>query len=317
MADKERIYTLQEILAAAEAGGYAVGAFSPRYTAMITPILKAGEKLQSPLLVQIAQPELNWYHITVEWFAEQFRAQMESVRPSVPVGLHLDHTRDFDVIAAAIACGFTSVMIDASALEFSANIAATREVVAYAHARGVSVEAELGRIGAADSIESDSDEELFTDPQEAQTFVEQTGVDALAVSVGTAHGVYRVRQPRIDIERLAAIRALTPVLLVLHGGSGTPAEMIQNAIRLPGGGVSKVNIATDLELALLAELGLDARISDSALRAMPADALACSSAAVQTVVEDKIRNFLCSAGQAPAALAFISGRQSLWRRSPE
>ena len=200
----------------------------------------------------------------------------------------------FDLIEAAVNQGFTSVMIDASALPLEQNIAVTREVVAFAHSRLVSVEAELGRIGSADLVETDTDEELFTDPQEAAYFVQQTGIDALAVSVGTAHGVYQVRQPKIDLERLKAIRLLTPTLLVLHGGSGTPIEMIQSAIRLEGGGVSKVNVATDLELALLASLGLKERMTDSALRAFPAGELDRGAHAVKQVVEDKIVHFLTS-----------------------
>src|SRR3712207_3339906 len=132
-------------------------------------------------------------------------------------------------------------MIDASELPLAENIARSREVAEYAHARGVSVEAELGRIGTTDYIETDDDVELYTDPDEAAEFVAATGVDALAVSVGTAHGAYLVRQPKVDIERLAAIRARTAAHLVLHGGSGVPPEMVAQAIGLAGGGVSKVN----------------------------------------------------------------------------
>src|SRR5690606_3247282 len=142
-------------------------------------------------------------------------------------------------IKAAIAAGFTSVMIDASEHPLEENIRRSKEVVEFAHEQGVSVEAELGRIGTSDFIETDSDVELYTVPEEAQYFVEATGADALAVSVGTAHGVYKVRQPNVDYDRLIAIRALTPVHLVLHGGSGVPAEMIARAITIPGGGVSK------------------------------------------------------------------------------
>jgi fructose-bisphosphate aldolase class II len=165
-----------------------------------------------------------------------------------------------------IEAGFTSVMIDASEQPLLENIARSREVVTYAHARGVSVEAELGRIGTTDRIETDDDVELYTDPDEAATFVAATGVDALAVSVGSAHGVYLVRQPKIDFERLHAIRARTSAHLMLHGGSGVPAEMIEQAIKLPGGGVSKVNIATDLEQAALAALG---RLTDELIAQDP------------------------------------------------
>jgi ketose-bisphosphate aldolase len=288
------LFTLKRLLRVAQRNGFAVGAFSPRYTPMIRPILLAGESTRSPLIVQVAQVELQWYQVSIEEFASQFWLQFEAVRPAVPVGLHLDHSSDYSLIEAAINQGFSSVMIDASALPLEQNIAITREVVAFAHSRQVSVEAELGRIGTTDFIETDTDEELYTDPQEAAYFVQQTGIDALAVSVGTAHGVYKVRQPKIDLERLKAIRLLTPALLVLHGGSGTPIDMIQNAIQLEGGGVSKVNIATDLELALLGSLGLKERTTDAALRTIPPEALDLGSQAVQRVVEEKIVHFLTS-----------------------
>lgn len=293
-----RLYTLKQILEKADGHGFAVGAFSARYTPFVTPILRAAEATRSPVIVQIAEIELQWYALTLAELAQQFRAQLDEVKPTVPVCLHLDHTQSFDVIMEAIALGFTSVMIDASAQDLAGNIATTRRVVEYAHAHGVSVEAELGRIGTTDYIETTNDEELYTDPDEAKTFVDQTQVDALAVSVGTAHGQYLVKQPTIDLPRLQAIRDRTPVHLVLHGGSGTPADQIHNAIRLPKGGISKVNIATDLELALLAELGRTERLTDAGLRALPAADIERGQRAVQAVVAEKIKNFLMSEGHA-------------------
>ena len=288
------LYSLKQLLPIAEQGGFAVGAFSPRFTALIGAVLQAAEATHSPVIVQVAQIELKWYQLTLEEFARQFWLQLEKLQPTVPVGLHLDHSSDFALIQAAVVNGFSSVMVDASGLPLEKNIAETRRVVEFAHARGVSVEAEVGRIGSADLVETESNEELYTDPEEAAYFVSQTGIDALAVSVGTAHGVYRVRQPRIDLERLKAIRALTPVPLVLHGGSGTPLAMIRSAIQLPNGGVSKVNIATDLELAFLQELGLTERMSEAALRVFPPEALERGVQAVRKVVEDKIVHFLGS-----------------------
>ncbi|HWQ11346.1 MAG TPA: class II fructose-bisphosphate aldolase [Roseiflexaceae bacterium] len=289
---------LKPALEAAERGGYALGAFSPRVTPMIPAVLRAGVRARSPLIVQISSGELRRYGLTPAAFAEAFFAAVHNERADVPLVLHLDHTKDLATIAAAIAAGFTSVMIDASEKPLMENIAITREVVAYAHARGVSVEAELGMIGTTDFVETEHDEELYTDPQEAERFVRETGVDALAVSVGTAHGVYMVRQPKVDYERLMAIRARTPVHLVLHGGSGVPAEMMAAAIRLPGGGVSKVNIATDLELALLGALGRQEHLTDAECRALSAEALARARAAVESTVLDKIEHFLGSAGRA-------------------
>jgi fructose-bisphosphate aldolase class II len=162
----------------------------------------------------------------------------------------------------------------------------------------VAVEAELGRIAAGDSVESDHGDEIFTDPQEAEVFVKQTGVDALAVSVGTAHGAYLVKQPRIELERLKAIRHATPVHLVLHGGSGTPQAMIRAAIQLPGGGVSKINIATDLEEALYHALGTNSRLTEVELNQLDSIDIDRGAQAVQKVVETKITDFLISKNRA-------------------
>jgi fructose-bisphosphate aldolase class II len=297
MIRSPHLVSLRELLPVAERGGYAVGAFSPRYTALIGAVLRAGQAARSPLIVQISQKELARYGITPAQFAGVFFERLTLDKITVPVALHLDHTKDFAIIAAAIAAGFSSVMIDASEQPLDENIARSRRVAEYAHGCGVAVEAELGRIGSADLVETDSDEELFTRPEEAQRFVEETGVDALAVSVGTAHGVYTVRQPRIDLERLRQIRARTPVPLVLHGGSGVPAEMMRAAIRLPGGGISKVNIATDLELAALAAVGREKYLLDAEMSALPVEQLAKAQAAVEQVVIEKIACFVGSLGK--------------------
>jgi ketose-bisphosphate aldolase len=305
MSDSERpanLLTLREVLPIAEQGGYALGSFSPRYTALIQPVLLAAERASSPLIVQISANELRRYGVTPGEFAGEFFEQLRALGVSVPVVLHLDHTKDTPSIAAAIDAGFTSVMIDASDLPLAENIARSREVAEYAHTRGVSVEAELGRIGTTDQIETDDDVELYTDPNEAATFVAATGVDALAVSVGTAHGVYLVRQPKIDFERLQAIRARTGVHVVLHGGSGVPAEMVRQAIQLPGGGASKVNIATDLELAALEALGRTERMANAEMNALPEVLRARARDAVAACVHDKISNYLGSAGRARTAV---------------
>ncbi|MCC6801236.1 MAG: class II fructose-bisphosphate aldolase [Anaerolineae bacterium] len=294
----ENLFNLNPVLSAAERGGYAVGSFSPRYTAMIKPVLQGAQALNSPLIVQISQKELTRHQIQPREFADEFYHQLKALAISVPVVLHLDHTKDFAVIQAAIEAGFTSVMIDASEKPFQENVDLSREVVDYAHPLGVSVEAELGRIGTTDFVETEHDEELYTVPEEAQLFVSQTGIDALAASVGTAHGVYRVRQPKVDLARLAAIRALTSVHLVLHGGSGVPGAMIAGAVAIAGGGVSKVNIATDLELAALATLGRDKFMTNAEMTALPKDTREQAQASVRGVVEDKILHFLNSAERA-------------------
>lgn len=298
MTHTRNLLNLKQMLTAALQVNCAVGSFAPRYTPAIAPVLRAGEKTNSPLIVQISQNEFGWYDISAAEFATEFFGQLQAQEITVPITLHLDHTRDFAVIHEAIAAGFTSVMIDASDKPLEENIAITKSVVEYAHAHGVSVEAELGRIGRAsdENIETENDEELYTDPREARYFVEQTGVDALAVSVGTVHGVYKVKQQTIDFERLRLIRAQTQIPLVLHGGSGVPVEMIQRAIRLEGGGVSKVNIATDLENAFLAAVGRDKRLSNAECKALPPELLTPALDAVEKTVVDKITRFLQSDG---------------------
>ena len=294
----ENLITLREILTEAERGQYAVGSFSPRCLPLIQPILRAAQDLASPVIVQISQIEFDRYKITAEEFAAKFYELLEAEKITVPVVLHLDHTWELAVIQEAIAAGFTSVMIDASKLPLEENIAATRSVVEYSLPHNVSVEAELGRIGTSDFIETDTDEELYTEPEEAQGFVKETGVDALAVSVGTSHGVYKVRQPKIDYARLDAIRQLTSVHLVLHGGSGVPASMLHQAIARPQGGISKVNIATDLELAFLEAVGSKERLTNQECMKLPSSVLVQGQAAVEAVVRSKMQDFVCSAGKA-------------------
>ncbi len=286
------------VLAVATRNGFAVGSFAPRYTSMIRPILRAGQKHSSPIIVQISQREMERYGITPSEFADAFKRAMDDEQPSVPVVLHLDHTFEIPVIEAAIGAGFTSVMMDGSAKPFEENVTISAEAAEVAHRRGVSIEAELGKIGTTDFVETDDDVELYTDPQEAADFVSRTGVDALAVSVGTAHGHYIVRQPKIDFERLRLIREATPVQLVLHGGSGVPAEMIQRAVSLPGGGISKVNIATDIEAGLLASIGRENRMSNRECSELPPEKRRVAEQAVEDVVAEKIETYLLSAGKA-------------------
>jgi|SRR5690625_2332718 len=290
--------TLKKALEQAEKNQYALGSFAPRYTDMIPPILRAGEKTNSPVIVQISQKELERYGITPEEFGEAFYDALQEEQITIPTVLHLDHTKDLSVIKRAIEANFTSVMIDASEFPFEKNTAISAEASAYAHSKDVSVEAELGRIGTTDFVETDSDEELYTDPNEAKEFVNRTKIDALAVSVGTAHGVYKVKSPTVDIDRLKAIRSKTPVHLVLHGGSGVPADLIQETMKISEGGVSKVNIATDLELSLLAALGREERMTNEECLALPEAEKKKGQDAVEQTVIDKIENFLLSANKA-------------------
>lgn len=289
---------LDAVLAPAQKGGFAVGSFSSRYIRMIPSIIRAAQQTESPAIVQVSEKEIYRHALDLNEFAQMFYRTMAQEQVDIPVALHLDHTKDLAIIRQAVEVGFTSVMIDASEHPFEKNAEITRQVVSYAHQRGVCVEAELGKIGTTDFAETDHNEERFTDPEEAAEFCRITGVDALAVSVGTAHGPYTTTKPTIAYERLRAINALTDTPLVLHGASGVPSEMVVQAARLETGGVCKVNIATDLEMAMMAVLGRSGHMKNQELEAYSEALLKEADQAVQALVEEKIRNYLCSAGQA-------------------
>ena len=167
--------------------------------------------------------------------------------------IHLDHGRSLEEVMKAIYAGFTSVMIDASSHPFEQNIALTKKIVEIAHTINVSVEAELGTIGVAEgSGEGGSNEILYTDPQQAETFVRETGTDTLAVAIGTSHGLYpKGKQPKLDIERLQQIRKVVDIPLVLHGGSGNKDSEVAESIRY---GVGKINISSDMKKAFFVAL---------------------------------------------------------------
>ena len=293
-----KVENLTTMLENAAKGRYAVGSFSARYTKLIRPIVQAAMNTNSPAIVQLSEKEVVRHKVGVKEFADEFYRVVKELNPQVPLALHLDHTKTLDVIREAMDAGFTSVMIDASEKEYEENAAVTKEVVAMAHPRRITVEAELGKIGTTDFVETDTDEELYTDPEEAARFCEEIGVDCLAVSVGTAHGVYTVRQPKVDYERLEAINQLTKTPLVLHGGSGVPSEMVTKAAQIQGGGVCKVNIATDLELAMLAVVGREGHLTEAELNSYSEEMIEKSQEAVRLLVEDKIKNYLGSENKA-------------------
>ena len=292
------VQNLTKLLEDATKNRYAVGSFSARYTKLIKPIIQAAVNTNSPAIVQLSEKEVIRHKVGVKEFADEFYRVVKELDPKVPLALHLDHTKTLDVIREAMDAGFTSVMIDASEMDYADNVAVTKEVVAMAHPRNITVEAELGKIGTTDFVETDHDEELYTDPKEAKSFCEETNVDCLAVSVGTAHGVYTVRQPKVDYARLEEINKLTKTPLVLHGGSGVPSEMVTKAAQMPTGGVSKVNIATDLELAMLAVVGKEGHLTEAELNSYSDEMIEKSQEAVRLLVEDKIKNYLGSANKA-------------------
>lgn len=236
-----------ELLKRADAVGYALGAFNCNNMEIVQAIISAAEAEHSPVIIQASQGAIRYAGL------EYITAMVREVALSttVPVVLHLDHGTDFDQVMKCIRSGFTSVMIDGSHLPLEENIKLTRKVVEVAHAVGVSVEGELGRLGGTeDEIQVAERDAFFTDPEEAVIFVRETGVDALAPSIGTAHGRYRGK-PNLDFDRLKKIKELVGIPLVLHGSSGVPAEDIKKAISL---GVRKVNIDTDIREAFVQEI---------------------------------------------------------------
>jgi fructose-bisphosphate aldolase class II len=277
--------TLREVLAAAEAGGYAVGAFNTNNLEIIQAIVEAAEAERAPVILQASQGALKY--AGVNYISAMVRAAAEIT--SVPLVLHLDHGTSFAQTMLCLRHGFTSVMFDGSGHALAENIAATRRVVEVAQAMGASVEGELGKIGGTeDDLSVDERDALLTDPQEARRFVEETGVDALAVAIGTAHGPYK-GVPRLDFERLAAIERLTAVPLVLHGASGVPDEQIRRAVAL---GVRKINIDTDLRQAFTG--GVRQALHSSGNEYDPRKILGPAKEAMKTVVREKIRLFGCS-----------------------
>jgi fructose-bisphosphate aldolase class II len=229
---------MKEILVPARAGKYAVGAFEFWSFDSAQAVVSAAEAAGMPVILQAGVLETQ-YAGGLDILSLIARRVAEKAK--IPIALHLDHAETIGLIREAIDAGFTSVMIDTSALPFEENVAVTQEVAALAKPKGVTVEAELGRLATTEGAAADA-EEAQTDPEEARIFVERTGIDALAVAIGTAHGAYRF-PPKINIPRLKEIAAVVAIPLVLHGGSGTPEDAVTGAIQ---NGIAKINICTDL-----------------------------------------------------------------------
>lgn len=238
--------TLKDVLPQARARRYAVPAFDCMEDVMIRTILDTAEQERAPVILMALEHDLQGRG--VHYISGLVHAVADAY--SIPIVLHLDHAEQLDSIRKAIDHGFTSVMFDGSQLPFAENVDRSREVVEHAHRHGIPVEAELGCVAGKDIYGSDypgAGKSLLTEPGEVVEFVARTGVDALAVSIGTSHGVY-VAKPNLDIERLQAIEAVSAVPLVMHGGSGTPEDQVQNAIRH---GITKLNVYADSRVAML------------------------------------------------------------------
>lgn len=234
------IATLNDVLKDAQAGKYAVGLFNTTDTDMLEAAIGAAEELRAPIIIGTAEVLLPYGDLAL--IAPSIVEAAK--RATVPVVVHYDHGLTFDRTMEALKLGFSSVMFDASTKDSAANLAETAEVVKIAHSFGATVEGEIGHVGQA-SNGDESLEDMYTTPEEADAFIKATGVDALAIAIGSAHGVYKTK-PRLNLERLKEIRAKVDAPLVLHGGSGLSDDDFRNTIRE---GIAKVNIFTDLLLA--------------------------------------------------------------------
>ncbi len=265
------LITSKEIFKKAYRGGYAIGAFNVNNMEIIQGIVEAAKEEKSPVILQVSGGALKYANPI--YLKKLVEAAIEDT--DLPIVLHLDHGANFDICKKCVDLGFTSVMIDGSKYPFEENIRVTKKVVEYAHSKGVVVEAELGKLaGVEDAVKVNKKEATYTDPDEAVEFVERTGIDSLAVAIGTSHGAYKFKgTPSLDFERLEIItKKLDGFPLVLHGAStvmpefvakcnefggklpgaqGVPEDMLRRAATL---GVCKINVDTDLRLAMTATI---------------------------------------------------------------
>lgn len=265
------LVTGNEILKKAHKEYYGVGAFNFVNYEMLSAIFEAANEANSPIIVQASEGAIKYLGIDMAVGMVKILSQKY---PHIPVALHLDHGTTFESCKAAVDAGFTSVMIDASHHPFEENLSETSKVVEMAHAKGVSVEAELGRLmGIEDNISVSEKDAVLVNPKEAEQFVKESKVDFLAPAIGTSHGAFKFKgEPKLDFERLQEVKRLTNIPLVLHGASaipdyvkdsflasggdlkgskGVPFSFLQEAIK---GGINKVNTDTDLRIAFIAEV---------------------------------------------------------------
>ncbi|NJB68435.1 fructose-bisphosphate aldolase class II [Desulfobaculum xiamenense] len=298
----------REMFQKAYKGGYAVGAFNVNNMEIIQGIIAAAEEERAPLILQVSAGARKY--ASQVYLMKLVEAAL--VDADLPICVHLDHGADFDICKACIDGGFTSVMIDGSHLPFDENIALTKRVVDYAHDKGVWVEAELGRLAGIEEHVV-SEENVYTDPDQAMEFVERSGCDSLAIAIGTSHGAYKFKgEPRLDFERLEKITKMMPDYpLVLHGSSSVPQEFVEMANQfggqIPGAkgvpedllrkaatyGVCKINIDTDIRLAMTAVIRKTLMENPSEFD--PRKYLGPARTAVKNMVQHKIKNVLgCS-----------------------
>jgi len=296
--------TNNEILIPAMKKGYAVGAFNITNLESFQAITEAALEERSPLIIAATPSTIKYAGLdNITCLAKTAAKHLP-----IPVSLHLDHGKDVETVKKCIESGFTSVMIDGSHLKFEENIAITKKVVELAHEKGVSVEAELGRLAGIEETAVEEREAFLTDPEAAREFVEKTEVDALAIAIGTSHGAYKFKgEPKLDFERLKTIRKKLNIPLVLHGASSVPQHIIEKAAKygaqLKGAkgipeehikkaislGISKINIDTDLRLAFTAAVRETLTLSPEIFD--PRKILGPARQAMKEVVKTKMRLF--------------------------
>ena len=301
----------KEMFQKAYTGGYAIGAFNVNNMEIIQGIMAAGQEERAPLILQVSAGARKYaQQIYIIKLMEAAMALTD-----LPVVLHLDHGQNFEICKEVIDGGFTSVMIDGSHLPFEENIAKTKKVVAYAHSKGVWVEAELGRLAGVED-EVSSEHSIYTDPDQAAEFVGKTGCDSLAIAIGTSHGAYKFKgEAKLDFERLDQVAKLLPGFpIVLHGASSVPQEFVEMANKYGGqvGGargvpeellrkaagkaVCKINIDTDIRLAMTATIRK--HFTENPADFDPRQYLGPAREAVKNMVQHKIRNVLGCSGKA-------------------
>ena len=308
------LVTTKKMFEKAFEGGYAIGAFNINNMEIIQGVVAAAKAQNSAVILQVSKSALKYAH--PKYLKAMVDAAIEET--GLDIALHLDHGSDFEVCKDCIDYGFTSVMFDGSHLEYEENVAQTKKIVEYAHERGIVVEAELGKLaGVEDEVNVDAAHATYTDPDQAVDFVKRTGVDSLAIAIGTSHGAYKFKgEAKLDFDRLATITEKLEAAgfhnypIVLHGASsvdqrcvamcneyggniagakGIPAEMLRKASSMA---VCKINMDTDLRLAMTAAVRKS--FGDEPAAFDPRGYLGAGRALIQELVEDKIKNVIGS-----------------------
>lgn len=308
------LVTTKKMFEKAFEGGYAIGAFNINNMEIIQGVVAAAKAQNSAVILQVSKSALKYAH--PKYLKAMVDAAIEET--DLDIALHLDHGSDFEVCKDCIEYGFTSVMFDGSHLEYEENVAQTKKIVEYAHERGIVVEAELGKLaGVEDEVNVDAAHASYTDPDQAVDFVKRTGVDSLAIAIGTSHGAYKFKgEAKLDFDRLATITEKLEAAgfhnypIVLHGASsvdqrcvamcneyggniagakGIPAEMLRKASSMA---VCKINMDTDLRLAMTAAVRKS--FGDEPAAFDPRGYLGAGRALIQELVEDKIKNVIGS-----------------------